>query len=425
MSSPAQMTKAKRKRQIPKPGAQRAPGVSYISWLQHVSAFTRYIHEDLDSESLLAYQGWTNAGHLPSTASILDESPDFPQLALHDLRFVSAVQVPASTDAPRHLFALEIEDLLEFSSDDILAAWPLRAQCCGSIEVAAELYALYRVLTGIDELYAGPTAYLDHPHVVGYETFVAPDDDVRQQAVQIEGTLPASVPDIAPPELEPVSSAGFSLAEVPDLSIDELKAAWSNRPESFASLEAAAETLAILRSITSADGERPTYLRMMQHPLVQDLEDFLPLEVQAAPPSPAVELELLRTDRRSVRVQASVIRPGQGNFRAAMLERYGGECCITGCRIDALLEAAHIVPYRGDQSDDATNGLLLRVDIHRLFDAHLVSINPVAYTVEVSPALEDDGYQAYHGKRLFAFSPKPRKLFLEAHFQAFKKAPPR
>lgn len=102
MSSPARMPNAKRKRQIHKPGAQRAPGFGYTSWLQHISAFTRYIHEDLDSESLLAYQEWTNAGHLPSTASILDESPDLPQLALHDLRFVSAVQVPASTDAPRH-----------------------------------------------------------------------------------------------------------------------------------------------------------------------------------------------------------------------------------------------------------------------------------------------------------------------------------
>lgn len=57
-----------------------------------------------------------------------------------------------------------------------------------------------------------------------------------------------------------------------------------------------------------------------------------------------------------------------------MLERYGAECCITGCTVDTLLEAAHIIPYRGDQTNDVTNGLLLRVDLHRLFDAHLLSM---------------------------------------------------
>ena len=44
-----------------------------------------------------------------------------------------------------------------------------------------------------------------------------------------------------------------------------------------------------------------------------------------------------------------------------MLARYGGECCVSGYRVDTLHEAAHIIPYRGNQSDDATNGLLLDV----------------------------------------------------------------
>jgi predicted restriction endonuclease len=107
------------------------------------------------------------------------------------------------------------------------------------------------------------------------------------------------------------------------------------------------------------------------------------------------------------------------SFRAAMMDRYGGQCVITGCKIDTLLEAAHIMPYRGNQSDDELNGLLLRVDIHRLFDAHLISINPFTLSVELAGCLNDEAYQAIEGKRLFVFSPKPRALFLEAHYQLF------
>jgi len=49
-----------------------------------------------------------------------------------------------------------------------------------------------------------------------------------------------------------------------------------------------------------------------------------------------------------------------------VLARYGGECCINGCNFAALVETAHIIPYREDLSDDVSNGLLLRVDLHRL-----------------------------------------------------------
>lgn len=128
---------------------------------------------------------------------------------------------------------------------------------------------------------------------------------------------------------------------------------------------------------------------------------------------------MLKVDRRTVRTQVSVIRPGQANFRGTMFARYGGECCISGCRVDTLLEAAHIIPYRGDQTDDVRNGLLLRVDLHRLFDAHLITINPVTLRVEVANSVDDAEYQALNGKRMFVFSPKPRILFLESHFLKF------
>ncbi len=395
MRTPASRPRAKPGRKISKPGNSRTTLVGYRSWYRHVHEFITYMAEDRDG--LVTVDGISISHHLaPYSAG----------------KFSAALD----DDPPWHLYALQVEDLLEFTTDDLVQAWACRSQSCGSKEAAAEMYALVRVLEGIDEYYAGASAYISHPEVVAIFA-VADQEELTDQE---EATVaPVHVPDAANSD-----AAGLTLAAVSELTVDELRKAWDNRPESFASLEAAAETLAILRSLTAEAPEKPSYRRMLQHELVLELEDVLPSEVQAQAPAaaPAAELALLTVDRRAVRSQVAVIRPGQGNFRTAMLERYGAECCITGCTVDTLLEAAHIIPYRGDQTNDVTNGLLLRVDLHRLFDAHLVTINPRSLTVEVASSVNDAGYQAYHGKRLFALSPKPRILFLEAHYQAYEKA---
>jgi putative restriction endonuclease len=67
-------------------------------------------------------------------------------------------------------------------------------------------------------------------------------------------------------------------------------------------------------------------------------------------------------------------RQGQPAFRRKLLRAYGGVCAVTGCTIEALLEAAHIHPYRGEDTNIAANGLLLRADIHTLFDCGLIAI---------------------------------------------------
>lgn len=398
MRTPASRPRAKPSRRIFKPRTSpRTVVAGGCSYSRYVQEFSTYVGDDLDGLCYLTVGSFAFPHHLalpeagPSPATI----PDEPL---------------------RHLYALQVEDLLEFTTDDLVQAWACRSHSCGSKEAAAEMYALVRVLDGIDEFYAGASAYLDHPEVMAI--FAVADQE--ELTYQVEATA-APVPDAAAANSD---GAGLTLAAVSELTLDELRKAWDNRPESFASLEAAAETLAILRSLNAEAPEKPSYLRMLQHELVLDLEDALPSEIQAQVPAPvpAAELALLKVDRRAVRSQVAVIRPGQANFRTAMLERYGGECCITGCTVDTLLEAAHIIPYRGDQTNDVTNGLLLRVDVHRLFDAHLVTINPRSLSVEVASSVNDAGYQAYHGKRLFAHSPKPRILFLEAHYQAYEKA---
>lgn len=69
-------------------------------------------------------------------------------------------------------------------------------------------------------------------------------------------------------------------------------------------------------------------------------------------------------------------RLGQGAFRVLVTDTYGRRCAITRERTLPALEAAHIRPYADGGAHEASNGLLLRRDIHSLFDAGYVTVTP-------------------------------------------------
>jgi putative restriction endonuclease len=76
--------------------------------------------------------------------------------------------------------------------------------------------------------------------------------------------------------------------------------------------------------------------------------------------------------------EAVLVRPrlGQGTFRVAVTGAYGGACAVSQEHSLPVLEAAHIRPYGAEGTHDVVNGLLLRADIHRLFDAGYVTVTP-------------------------------------------------
>ena len=88
---------------------------------------------------------------------------------------------------------------------------------------------------------------------------------------------------------------------------------------------------------------------------------------------------------------AQSLRPrlGQGTFRAALIDAYSGSCAVSRDHTTPALEAAHIQPYGDGGSHDTANGLLLRADIHRLYDRNLVTVTP-EYRFEVSSRLAKD-----------------------------------
>lgn len=68
-------------------------------------------------------------------------------------------------------------------------------------------------------------------------------------------------------------------------------------------------------------------------------------------------------------------RKGQAAFRSALL-RLNPVCHLTRCSAVASLEAAHVMPFAAGGSDATDNGMLLRADLHRLFDLGFIAISP-------------------------------------------------
>lgn len=92
-------------------------------------------------------------------------------------------------------------------------------------------------------------------------------------------------------------------------------------------------------------------------------------------------------------------RRGQQKFRDVLVDRFNQSCVVTGCKILAVLEAAHIKPYRGAKDNLPNNGLLLRADIHTLFDLDLLGIEPTKLQIEIHIGLSKE-YGELSGRRI-------------------------
>lgn len=92
-------------------------------------------------------------------------------------------------------------------------------------------------------------------------------------------------------------------------------------------------------------------------------------------------------------------RLGQGKFRSDVLQAYGSTCAISGSSETRVLEAAHIWPIASGGQHAADNALLLRADLHNLFDLGMITIAP-KWRIEVSSQVQDAEYRRFHGKSL-------------------------
>lgn len=103
-------------------------------------------------------------------------------------------------------------------------------------------------------------------------------------------------------------------------------------------------------------------------------------------------------DTRRKIVSSIIQRRGQTKFRQQLIDAYGGRCAITGCDATSALEAAHITPYKGQASNVSNNGLLLRADIHTLWDLGLIAVDPTNNTILLAQELQTSSYSSLQGQ---------------------------
>jgi len=104
--------------------------------------------------------------------------------------------------------------------------------------------------------------------------------------------------------------------------------------------------------------------------------------------------------------EPTLVKPrlGQGAFRILVTDNYNRRCAVTGERTLPALDAAHIKPFSDGGEHEISNGILLRRDIHSLFDAGYVTITP-ELKLEVSRRIKEEfengrHYYALHGSGL-------------------------
>ena len=95
-------------------------------------------------------------------------------------------------------------------------------------------------------------------------------------------------------------------------------------------------------------------------------------------------------DLRKRALKPGIQREGAASFRKKVLENYQNKCAITGISVVDAIQAAHIRPYNGPQTNHLANGMALRSDIHRLFDLGKIRINPEDYHILLHPNIESE-----------------------------------
>ncbi|ABX49152.1 hypothetical protein Sbal195_1981 [Shewanella baltica OS195] len=161
-------------------------------------------------------------------------------------------------------------------------------------------------------------------------------------------------------------------------SSEELNTLWKVREDMLSTKLCCAKLLSKIRFLKGIDSSPVNPFSLVQ------LESIAELDLDDGYTHPAIQ-----TESSKVRILSKITtRTKQSEFRSIILEAYGA-CAITGSKLSQALEAAHIVPFNG-RNDTLKNGILLRADIHKLFDSFLLSINPKTKNLELNPVLESE-----------------------------------
>ena len=166
-------------------------------------------------------------------------------------------------------------------------------------------------------------------------------------------------------------------------------------------------------------------LPMLINRYVKDSDTFSQFATDDVDPELSFDIEKPADERRRVESER-VVREGAGAFRSTVLWAWGGRCALAGTSIQCTVDAAHLYPYNGLKTNDPSNGIALRSDIHSLFDFFLLSFQYIngRLVVDISKQLFGSEYEMFSEKEITlpsSRSHRPHPKLIEHHHKRFLK----
>jgi hypothetical protein len=202
-----------------------------------------------------------------------------------------------------------------------------------------------------------------------------PDEEVREYLFFLSEPMSVGLPRSELADYLPVLYADFY--RIPDDAMERIEA-------DFGSMERFARR----RLLNTAVGGPILDMSGMIRVSERDLARLQVLEPQNS------------KDGRQAVIDTIIKRRGHPTFRQALLEAYEYRCAITSFNAPDALEAALIVPFRGKFTHHPSNGLLLRSDIHTLFDLGKIAIDTGTMSVVMTDDLMQTNYRILAGRPL-------------------------
>lgn len=169
-----------------------------------------------------------------------------------------------------------------------------------------------------------------------------------------------------------------------------------------------AELRALCDSPRSQHSMRRMRWEKLRDALLNAVGDELPLELDGGESTPI---------RGGHKVSKVRVRVGQSAFRERLLREHGEQCAMSGKAPATVLEAAHLYSYAASGEHHEFGGLLLRRDIHRLFDLGHIAVDPVSRLIHVAPELHSYPlYAELHGQPVTVQLRPEHLVWLEAHW---------
>src|SRR5690606_37088412 len=208
-----------------------------------------------------------------------------------------------------------------------------------------------------------------------YRSLFAIDDDELTDPPELQDYLVRQ--NLAKGHLTRRMSSGEVRLALSTWGLDDLNQLWSMRQEKLTYIEDAAQLLSHIRHRSGIDPSLRPAGEMFGHEAIRALQGVLDENLPPAVRDTTLrEAEVEFGGGKRLEQVLRVIREGQAAFRKCLIDHYGAACMVTGTAQAGVIDAAHIIPYGGTSTNSLCNGLLLRKDIHALFDGGWLTIGP-------------------------------------------------